>query len=103
MIARLHALKLLGLDVLDDALSFAAEFWRVFLATVVAIALVAGVVFGIGRLIWWNASYTCDRLETAMERPTRLDTWGAGCMVELDDGTEIPVHQLHVVQDEPPR
>jgi len=78
--------------LIGDVLSFLWEVVAPILAILAAIALVIGGVVGLVR---WNVLVTCDHWEEVLDRPTRLDTWGPGCVVELDDGTEIPVHQVH--------
>lgn len=89
-------LKLLAEDVVDFVIA-------VFVPVLLVVAALAAFVFGIGYGAWYLSAVECDHLEHALDRPTRLDTWGDGCMVDLGDGTEIPVGQYHVIQQGPER
>jgi hypothetical protein len=84
----------------EDALDFAIV---VLVPVVAVVALLAGLVVGIGYLAWYVSVVECDHVQTAMGKPTRLDTWGEGCMVTLDDGTEVPLSNYRVTEEEPAR
>lgn len=82
--------------MIDRLLDFVDSTVGIGIAIFLVICMVIGGIIG---LIRWNVLVTCDHWEDSLDRPTRLDTWGEGCLVTLDDGTELPVHQYLVVND----
>lgn len=84
----------------EDAMGFVVT---VLVPVVAIVSLLVGLVVGIGYLAWYVSAVECDHVQTAMGKPTRLDTWGEGCMVTLDDGTEVPLSNYRVTEEEPAR
>ena len=76
---------------------FGIRAWVVIAGIAAAIVLLIGVCCGLG---YWNSRVTCDHWEHNLQLPTRLDVLGPGCVVQLPNGREIPVHQYYALNHE---